>query len=334
MPLGSLLALPLAAWAVYKLGSRAVVLWGTSFYLFFLIMLGVANSGFQLALMVFVFGMMGNIMNISLNTQALGVEHDYGRSILSSFHGLWSFAGFAGAGLGALMVYSGVVPFFHYLIVFAVGLGVVLMFKGSIVREANTKEASGGGLVLKKQDAILLRLGMVGFCGMMCEGCMFDWSGVYMAKVVQPAKQWIPLGYVAFMGAMATGRFIADKLATRWGKITVLKGSGILIFSGLLTSVMLPYFATVVTGFLLVGFGTAAVVPLTYSMAGRSSQYPPGIAIAMISTISFFGFLLGPPLIGFIAELLHLKSSFALIGVMGAMITVLVSYKNQVFALK
>jgi len=155
----------------------------------------------------------------------------------------------------------------------------------------------------------------------MCEGCMFDWSGVYMAKVVKAPSALIPTGYVAYMGAMAMGRFAADKLANRFGKIKVLQYSGLTVFAGLMLAVLLPSICAVIPGFLMVGFGTAAVVPLTYSLAGNTSSYSPGIALAMVSTVSFFGFLLGPPLIGFIAELVGLKGSFALISLVGLMIT-------------
>lgn len=321
MPLGSLLALPLAAWAVFRFGSKTVVLVGMTFYLLFLLGIAIAPDAFMLAIVVFLFGMMGNMMNISLNTQALGIEKDYGRNILSSFHGLWSLAGFIGAGIGALMVYLDVAPADHYLIVLLIGAIMVIYFEKGVVSDINKKESGGGGFVWKKPNGTLARLGMVGFCGMMCEGCMFDWSGIYMAGEVGASAAWVPGGYVAYMGAMASGRFLADRLANRFGKIAVLQLSGLLVFSGLLLSVIFPVIWIVLPAFVLVGFGTAAVVPLTYSLAGKTGVYAPGLAIAMVSTISYFGFLLGPPLIGFVAELIGLKGSFALMALVGLMIT-------------
>ncbi|MFO7826704.1 MAG: MFS transporter [Cyclobacterium sp.] len=321
MPLGSLLALPLAAWAVFRFGSKAVVLIGMSCYILALLGIGLSPDALVLAIMVFVFGIMGNMMNISLNTQALGIEKDYGRNILSSFHGLWSLAGFFGAGIGAIMVYFEFSPGEHYLFILLAGALLIGLFQKGIVSESGNRETAGGGFHWKKPDTVIIQLGMVGFCGMMCEGCMFDWSGVYMAKVVDAPSGLIPTGYVAYMGAMAMGRFAADKLANKFGKIKVLKFSGLTVFAGLMLAVLLPTIWAVIPGFLMVGFGTAAVVPLTYSLAGKSSSYSPGIALAMVSTVSFFGFLLGPPLIGFIAEWVGLKGSFALISLVGLMIT-------------
>lgn len=332
MPAGSLVALPLAAWSVYRFGSRKVIIAGMSFYMISLVSLGLATSSFQLAFFVFVVGILGNIMNISLNTQALSIETDYGRNILSSFHGLWSLAGFVGAGIGAGMVVLGLSPFIHYMVIMVIGIGIISKSLPYIFSERPGRESAGGGFVFKKPDSLIMRIGMVGFCGMMCEGCMFDWSGVYLAKAVNAPAALVPLGFFAFMGAMAFGRFLADKVANRYGKLGVLRISGLLIFSGLCLAVFVPHLIMVLVGFILVGLGTAAVVPLSYSIVGRSQTYSPGIAIAMVSSISFFGFLLGPPVIGFVAEMFNLKTSFALISIMGLSIAVLVSVKPNVFA--
>ena len=331
MPAGSLIALPLAAWAVYRFGSRKVVLSGMSLYILSLVSLGFATSSFELALLVIVVGVLGNVMNISLNTQALFIETDYGRSILSSFHGSWSLAGFVGAGIGAGMVFLGLSPLIHYLVILILGAGMIFKTQHYIVSEVSGRESAGGGFVFKKPDSLIMRIGLVGFCGMMCEGCMFDWSGVYMAKAVAAPTALVPLGFFAFMGAMASGRFLADKVANRYGKIWVLRTSGILIFSGLCLAVFIPDLFVVLVGFVMVGLGTASVVPLSYSIVGRSQTYPTGIAIAMVSSISFFGFLLGPPLIGFIAEIFNLRTSFALVSIMGLAIALLVSVRQSVF---
>ncbi|GGF17165.1 MFS transporter [Echinicola rosea] len=329
MPLGSLIALPLAGWAVDKYGSRRVIVTGSLLYALSLLSLGYTGSVIQLGVAVVLFGMMGNIMNISLNTQALLVEDGYNRSILASFHGLWSLAGFAGAGIGALMIKLGWAPVNHYWLVAGIMLLILVSSFNLLFKEE--KRAGSGGLMLKKPDALLLRIGLVGFFGMMCEGCMFDWSGVYLKKVVVASPDLVPLGYVTFMAAMASGRFFSDALANKWSKIVMLRISGTLICIGLLIAVIYPAFGTAVAGFLLVGFGTASVIPLSYSIAGRSKMYAPSISLALVSTISFFGFLLGPPMIGFIAELFDLQVSFAVIAMMGMCITLLVSIKTQLF---
>jgi MFS family permease len=172
---------------------------------------------------------------------------------------------------------------------------------------------------------------MISFLGMMTEGCMFDWSGVYFKKIVLAKPEFVALGYVCFMGAMASGRFITDKATNRFGRIPVLQASGISIFIGLLMAVLVPTLISAALGFLLVGLGVASIVPVSYGIAGRSKLYSPSVALALVSTISFFGFLLGPPLIGFIADLFDLQVSLALISINGLGILLLSSIRKQVF---
>jgi MFS family permease len=154
---------------------------------------------------------------------------------------------------------------------------------------------------------------------------------VYFKKIVMAKPEFVALGYVCFMGAMASGRFITDKATKRFGRIPVLQASGALIFGGLVLSVLVPNMYTAALGFLLVGLGVASIVPVSYGIAGRSKLYSPSVALALVSTISFFGFLLGPPLIGFVADLFDLKVSFALIAVNGLGIALLSSIRKQVF---
>jgi MFS family permease len=329
LPLGSLVALPLAGWAVHRFGSKIVIIISAVCYLTSLSLIGFSNSVWALLPVVVVFGMLGNMMNISLNTQALALEDSYGRSILASFHGLWSLAGFTGAGIGAVMIYLEMIPKHHFLIVSGLVLLMLLFSQSYLIKEKS--HGGGGGLVLRKPDDLLLRIGGIAFLGMLAEGCMFDWSGVYFKKVVQIAPGLVALGYVSFMGAMATGRFLSDRMNNRFGRILILRFSGILIFLGLLLSVLFPTPVLATIGFLLVGFGVAAIIPVSYSIAGRSKLYSPGVALALVSTISFFGFLLGPPMIGFIADLLSLKASFVLVGIAGLGIALLTSIRLAVF---
>ena len=333
LPIGSMLGLPIAGWSVHRYGSRSVILICSFAYALTLPLIGLAPSPWIIAPVLMGFGMLGNIMNISLNTQAIGLENQLGKSILASFHGIWSMAGFTGAGVGAGMIFLNFSPAAHYVVVAFLSVVLILLSQKFVI---NDKPAEGeeGGLVLRKPDALLLRVGLISFLGMMAEGCMFDWSGVYFKKIVEAEPQYVSLGYVCFMGAMASGRFVTDKASNRFGKVPVLQVSGLLIFSGLLLSVVFPNLFTAAIGFLMVGAGVASIVPVSYGIAGRSKLYTPSVALALVSTISFFGFLVGPPLIGFVAELFDLKVSFALIGINGLGILLLSSFGKQVFASK
>jgi MFS family permease len=329
LPLGSVIGLPIAGWSVHQFGSRRVIMIGSFAYAMTLPLIGLAPTTWLIIPVLILYGMLGNIMNISLNTQALNLEDKMGKSILASFHGLWSMAGFTGAGIGAGMIFLGVGPTLHFAIVMLLSIVIIFSAQKFIVKEE--KVAEGGGMVIKKPDDLLLRISMIAFLAMMTEGCLFDWSGVYFKKVVQAEPAWIALGYVAFMGSMAMGRFLTDRVTSRFGKVTVIQFSGLLIFIGLVIAVVWPTVLMATIGFLVVGFGVASIIPVSYSIAGRSKLYSPSVALALVSTISFFGFLIGPPLIGFIADLFDLKVSFILVALNGIGIFILSSVRKQVF---
>jgi predicted MFS family arabinose efflux permease len=315
---------------VHHYGSRIVILICSFAYALTLPLIGLAPSTWVIVPVLVGFGLLGNVMNISLNTQALGLEDQLGKSILASFHGLWSMAGFTGAGIGAGMIFLEFSPAVHYGVVALISV-VIILFSQQYVINDKREDGESGGLVLKKPDQLLLRVGLIAFLGMMAEGCMFDWSGVYFKKIVEAEPALVSVGYVCFMGAMASGRFITDKATNRYGRLPILQLSGVLIFTGLLLAVLLPSLYTAAFGFLLVGFGVASIVPVAYGIAGRSKLYSPSVALALVSTLAFFGFLVGPPLIGFIAELVNLKISFALIAFNGIGILLLTSFGKQVF---
>jgi MFS family permease len=328
LPVGSMLALPLSGWLINRLGSKVVAINALLLYSMLLIILGLASSITQLALGLVLFGMAGNFSNIAINTQAVGVEAKYDRNIMASFHGLWSLAGFTAAGIGTFMISRNVVPFAHFLAMISViFLGMAIAFH-FLLPDEKKKEVTNSRFFVRP-DKTLVTLGIIAFCCMMCEGAMFDWSGIYFQKVVGAEPQWIGAGYTAFMCTMAAGRFVADNVARRIGFKRTVQLSGLLIAIGLGISVALPYLVTSIIGFLLVGFGVSSVVPMVYSEAGKSKKLSPGAALAAVSSIGFLGFLFGPPVIGVIAGLLGLRFSFLIIALIGLSIILIVQARKN-----
>ncbi|QKG56490.1 MFS transporter [Hymenobacter sp. BRD128] len=330
IPAGSLVSLPLAGWLVSTWGSRRTVLLASVLYACFLPLLGWAGSFWTLAPALALFGFAGNMLNISVNTQAIGVQEFYGKPIMGSFHGLWSLAGFLGGALGTALIGWHQPPLHHFLLVLVVCLAIAaLAHSYTLRRDVSKADESGPGFSLRHPDPYLLRIGFIAFCGMMSEGAMFDWAGVYFQKVVRPDAALVTAGYVACMSTMALGRFLSDFFTHRFGTIRMLQLSSGLIVSGLLLAVGFPYLIPAVGGFLLIGFGIASVVPLSYSAAGRATSVSPGVALALVSTIGFLGFLMGPPLIGFLAQIFSLRTAFGLVAIVATGIGVLASLPNQ-----
>ncbi|HEU0064605.1 MAG TPA: MFS transporter, partial [Flavisolibacter sp.] len=242
LPIGSLLSLPVAGWLVNKSGSKKVVIASLIIYSIILLLIGLSSYTWQLIGCLFLFGWLGNTANISVNTQALGVQNLYGRSIMASFHGLWSLAGFTGAATGTFMIAKGITPSLHFLIIcLTVIIAIIICFNFTLPVDNNVKEKQP---FFVKPDKALLSLGLIAFCSMMCEGAMFDWSGIYFQKVVHAKTSLVGAGYASFMSTMAAGRFIADWFNNRFGLKFTLQASGILIAFGLLIAIIFPYFGT------------------------------------------------------------------------------------------
>lgn len=333
LPMGQLSAMMLSGCLVNKLGSKAVLSFGAFLYPSGLVLLGLVTHLWHLFGALFLFGVFGNLSNISINTQAVGVERLYRRSIMASFHGLWSLAGFLGGLVATFMIAGNINPFLHFSFIFGLSVVLLLIAKRYVVpRDARPAIAEERKRKFVQPDAFIITLGLIAFACMICEGTMFDWTGIYFEKVVNAPKGLTRLGYIAFMSTMAGGRFISDAFVTRFGTKRILQVSGVIILIGMLVSVMCPNIVAATSGFLLVGIGTSSVVPLVYSLAGRSQKMAPGIALAMVSSIGFLGFLLGPPLIGLVAEVFNLRVSFGLIAILGLGTTLLarrISYLNK-----
>jgi len=324
LPAGQLTAMPFSGRLVTYFGSKKVLRICLVLYAICLTNMGLATQPWHLAVALYLFGICGNMCNISVNTQAISTERLYDRPIMTSFHGAWSTAGFAGAALGLVMMSQSVSPYVHFWIIASLVFITIVfaqkyLIPGRIAGPAKKKR------FFSRPDGVLVQLGIIGFCSMASEGAMFDWSGVYFKQVVHAPESLTVLGYASFMIMMATGRFIGDKLISRHGRKKMLQVSGVLISSGLFISVLFPHIVTATLGFLIVGLGVSSIVPMVYSSAGKVSTASPGMALAAVSSISFLGFLMGPPLIGYIAELSSLRYSFAVIGLLGFGIAGLVS---------
>ena len=327
LPMGQLIIMPFSGKMVTKFGSHRILIFSLIMYVLCLANLGLATSALQLSLGLFLFGVFGNLANIAVNTQGVYTEVLFKKTIMSSFHGMWSFAGFTGALVGLGMLTLKLKPFHHFLVVGAIVLLMVAFnFKFLVkAKEKIKNKTSEKKKLFVKPDSSLLWLGVIGFCSMASEGVMFDWSGVYFKDIVKAPGPLVILGYTSFMIMMASGRFLGDGLINKFGRERVMQISGVMISVGLFTAVFLPYIIPCTIAFMLVGLGVATIVPTVYSMAGKNPTVPPGEALTIVSSVSFLGFLMGPPVIGHIAEAFGLQFSFAFIGIFGVLIAFMVS---------
>lgn len=323
MPIGLMLTMPLTSRLLTHYSSRVVMLAGTLFLSVILALIGFSNSMLQLLVMLFCFGSARNLMTLSINTQGVAVQALYSKSIMATFHGIWSMAGFAGAAVGLLMVYFNVAPAYHFTIV-SISLTIASLYfiKDTVYQKPIPQS---GKPVFSLPDKHLLKFSLICFACMACENTMYDWSALYFQKEVNPDKTIATAAFVIYLVAMTTGRFFGDRLVTKSGINKVLKYSGLFIFCGLFIAVALPFTVTASLGYILVGFGVSCIVPMIFSLAGKSKNMSSSSALASISTVGYLGFVLVPPMVGYIAQAASLRWSFGIIAIFGAVIVYLVS---------
>lgn len=324
IPVGQVCGMTLSGYLVSKIGSRHIYPTALVGYSLALVVCGLSSNQYALIMSLIAFGFFANFCNIALNTQATIVETRYRRHIMASFHGAWSCAGFAGAAISLLMTGLDIHPFFHFGFIFLINMFVLFFNRRFLQEELVRKKVARDSDERQKirPERFLFLLGFVAFFGMAAEGSIADWSGLYLIEVGHVAEKYAPLGLFAYMVTMAGGRFVIDRACEKWGQKKVVQVCGMLIASGLALIVTVPVLPVSIVAFMIVGLGTSSVIPIIYSIAGQSTKMSTGLAFTIVSSISFLGFLLGPPVIGFISNAYGLRAAYALIALFGVLITV------------
>lgn len=316
MPISSMIGLPISGWLVSKFNSRIPLFISFICFVLSLVMVGFATEVSHLVMAVALLSFNMRIANISVNTQSLVLQKSYNKKIIGSLHGLWSFGGLAGALLSTLMVKWNIPMREHFVYVAILSL-IPAAFSFQYLLKKD-RAPVGNKLILGKPDKFILYLGLMIFFAALCEGGMFDWSGVYFKEVVN--EEIFTLGYLIFMTFMALSRFYSDRLIEQIGMKRMYVFGASIVTAGILIAILFPYFWPALFGFSMVGVGVSAVFPMTFSLAGSSKKYSPGMAISIISTYGIVGMLIGPPLVGYLAHLFHLKYAFILFIFSGLML--------------
>lgn len=307
MALGTLTMIALAPKIIRIFGVGRVTAIGLLFFLASFIIPFSVNSYYMLCFSLYIVGAFSGFTDVSMNTLVTEIEKQDGIHIMSANHGFFSLGGFLGAGIGGFFLSESIVPLYHLLIVvvilFVLNL-IVVKFYFNVSSKINEEEK----FQLKNFKPLIL-LALIAFFVMASEGAIVDWSALYLEKVSIAKLGWIGLGYTAFSATMALGRFFGDEISSRFGsKVLILIGSllGVLGF-GLVLMVQ-PIIA--ITGFALVGFGLSVIIPELFRFGGKMKGVESSQGISFISGVGFFGFLLGPVLLGFLADVSSLKLSF------------------------
>lgn len=284
-------------------------------------LLGYVAFYWQLMLVLLCFGSSRNLLNLSINTESVGVQALYKRSIITTFHGIWSLAGFGGSALGYLAVSLNILPSWHLLTVSSTLVILALYFYPKTLKQQPI--AAQAKPIFSLPDKYLLKYALICFASMACENIMYDWGEIYMQKAASASHATAIAGFVVFMIFVTIGRFAGDPLVNRYGVKAPMRYSGVLVIAGLSLAVLFPYVPVVITGFALIGLGVSCIVPLVYRQAGRSTTMPGGAAVAAVSTIGYLGFLVVPPLVGFIAQVADMRWSFGVFISLGVLMVLM-----------
>jgi MFS family permease len=314
LPGGAVVAMPFAGWLVSRYGSRPV-LWGATIAVAALIAApGLAPSLLTLTAALFVLGAATGAMDVSMNAQGVAVERRYRRPIMSSFHAAFSACAMAGAVAGGVIASRGVGVEEHlvgvaaFCLPIAVGFGFWLLPAGTdiVARRPGVRQ-------MPHIPRPLLALGIVGFCGLLAEGAMADWSAVFLRQEIGAGPGLAAAGFAIFSATMTMGRFSGDWIINRFGALLIIRAGSVVSAAGLGLAVIVDHAYTVLAGFALVGIGLSVVVPIVFSAAARMRGVASGPAIAVVTTTGYLGFMVGPPAIGFLADLISLRGAFGMV---------------------
>jgi MFS family permease len=323
MPTGSLISVLFTGWLIDRFGSKTISLISAIIACTALVGLALAPSMFTLGLMLVCFGASDNMLNIAANTQAVGLELAYTRTLMSSFHGIFSVGAMFGALFGGFFIDFDITPLQHfYSIAIVLILFLPLIAQYLLPKDIKSDEKQP---LFALPDKPLLMLGLIAFCCMLAEGAMADWSGIYYKQVLNGQIGTATHGYTAFAFVMAICRLMGDWFIAKIGVVRSIQISGITIAIGLSVALLFPVAWVVILGFGLVGAGVATVVPLVYSLSGKSKTMSSGAAIAAASTVGYTGFLIGPPAIGFVAEASSLRWALCIVVGLGLLLSLLAS---------
>ena len=315
MPIAALIGTVTSGWLISKFNNRDLLLFSFVFFALALLGTSLVFSTLFLILVLALFSICMRVLNIAMNAQSITLQTFYKKNIIGSFHGVWSFGGVIGVVFSTLMVKYNVTIQNHFLVITLITiLATIIAYKYSLTKDKST---TGNKLIIGKPDPFIFYLGLLIFFAAICEGGMFDWSGIYFKEVVK--EEVFTYGYLLFMIFMATSRFFLDKILDKIGMPRMYVISGLLITIGTLTTVLLPEFWTALIGFCLVGIGVSAIFPMTYILAGKSKKYSAGMAISIIGTYAIVGMFIGPPLIGYLSHAYGLQNAFFTLVVCGLM---------------
>jgi MFS family permease len=335
MSLGVLVALGPVGKLAGKHGSAATLNIATASLILVAPFVGLANSAVTLSAALFFFGMTVASQDVSMNTHGVTLEEKSGRRFMSRFHAFWSVGGLVGSIIGGLFAQAEIGVFPHFLFVSLV-ITAITLFGSRLLLPADADKhvySEEDKAAKKKRPPLILIMGLLGLAASIGEGSAGDWGGVLARETFGASAFVSTIPFIAFSFTMVVGRFFGDQLATKFGPNHILKVGGLIGGTGLALGLLIGGTGGVIFGWFLFGAALSAVIPLLFSAAGSmankrfAGSISPAEAVAMISGISYFGFIVGPPLMGFLADAITLRWAM----LVPAVLAIIISASSRIF---
>jgi MFS family permease len=324
MAAGSIVAMPLAGVAAARVGSRRVARLAITASCALAAVLAAAPSLIALTLLAIAYGACFSACGVSMNTHAIAVERRCGRPMLATFHAAFSLGVLAGSLLGALAAGLGVDARIHLAVVAGVMLVTCLLWSRRFLPAAVDRSDRVERLVMRPPRP-LTALGTLAFSSLLIQGAAADWSGIYLKDDLGAAAGVAALAFTAFSLAMTAGRLVGDRLVGRHGALIVVRAGGAVAAVVFAAALAVGEPVAGIVGFGVLGAGMASVVPIVMRASASVPGVAAGMAVAAVSSTGYLGFLVGPPIIGGLAELVGLPTALGVLSVLSATIVVLAS---------
>ncbi len=315
--LGAVSAMIFAGRLISAHGGRRVLAWFSLALVPVLPMVVFSPNLWLLALSMAVFGAMAGCMDVAMNAQAVEVERRLHKAIMSSSHGFWSLGGFIGGSAGSYLI---AVRGAEAQALATAGVVAVLVLGAMPFLLPDSPRARLAGAVARApaqrtrlfpRDLHVWLLGFLALFSMVPEGAVLDWAAIYLQKELGADAFVSGLGFAFFAGAMAAMRFLGDTVRNRCGAVRTLRLSGMIGAAGLMGGALAPFDGVAIASFALAGLGVANMVPVLFSAAGNHPRLPAASAISIVTMVGYSGILVAPSSIGFLAEHLGFRPTYA-----------------------
>jgi len=317
--LGALGTMWISGWLMSKYSSRKITILAGILFPLSLIGPGLAPNFWSLAVSLFLLGACTGVMDIAMNSQAAAYESLIGKPVMSSFHAWWSLSCWCGSLCGTVFLAAPAWTWAHLPLITVLGLVLTWFARSGLLRAEPSGNSSP---VLSFPRGILVVFGLLCLVVMMTEGAVADWAGVHLRTGYHVKEYVTAFGYNAFTLCMTIGRFAGDSLARSFGRKTVIVGSAAVTGIFLAVAALAPNPWVCIGGFGLAGFGIANLIPLLFSMAAKRSEGEIEHATSSVFATGYLGFLIGPPLVGFISSRTTLPTALLCL-VVGLLVVVL-----------